>query len=155
MAKSYQLVAWTSNSQVRMIPSQVTAFIHQSLDEIDSLSDKIRYGSRFEVRDILEVSSSYEKLGLRLLDLGRVEEAFLQIAQAAECCCCASDINWIYLDEYGESLCRPLRGRFFAMFCQCKDLLRKYPRLKYTWEESGLDRSRPYEMFRGKTVSLH
>lgn len=141
MAKSYQLVAWTSNSQVRMIPSQVTAFIHQALGVIDALSDKIRYGSHFEVGDLLEVSSAYERLGMQLLDLGQVEDAFLQFAQAAECCCSASERNWSYDDELGASLCRPLRGRFFAMFSQCKDMVRKYPRLNYIWEETCLDRA--------------
>ena len=27
------------------------------------------------------------------------------------------------------------------MFCQCKELVRKYPRLKYSWTETGLDRT--------------
>ena len=124
-----------------MIPSQVTAFIHQALGEIDALSDKIRYGSHFEVGDLLEVSSAYERLGKQLLDLGQIEDAFLQFAQAAECCCSATERNWEYIAEYGYRLRSPLRGRFFAMYSQCKDLVRKYPRLKYTWEETGLDRA--------------
>lgn len=137
MAKAYQLVAWTEKGQVRMIPSEVTAFMHQSIDEIDRISDKVRYGTRFEVPDLLQLSSAYEKFGRELLDLGRYEDAFFQFAQAADCCC-RSDNNWTYDDEFGASLCRPLRGRFFAMFCQCKDLVRKYPKLRFAWEESGL-----------------
>ena len=137
MAKAYQLVAWTEKGQVRMIPSEVTAFMHQSIDEIDRISDKVRYGTRFEVPDLLQLSSAYERFGRELLDLGRYEDAFFQFAQAADCCC-HSDNNWTYDDEFGSSLCRPLRGRFFAMFCQCKDLVRKYPRLRFAWEESGL-----------------
>ncbi len=140
MAKSYQLVAWTDKGQVRMIPSEVTAFIHQSIDAIDSISDKVRYGTRFEVSDLLQLSSAYEKFGRQLLALGKYEDAFFQFAQAAECCC-GSENNWTYRDELGASLCRPLRGRFFAMFCQCKDLVRKYPGLKYSWAETGLDQT--------------
>lgn len=140
MANAYQLVAWTEKGQVRMIPSEVTAFMHQYIDEIDRISDKVRYGTRFEVPDLLQLSSAYEKFGRELLDLGRYEDAFFQFAQAADCCC-HSDNNWTYDDEFGSSLCRPLRGRFFAMFCQCKDLVRKYPRLKYSWAETGLDRT--------------
>ena len=120
MAKAYQLVAWTEKGQVRMIPSEVTAFMHQSIGEIDRISDKVRYGTRFEVSDLLQLSSAYEKFGREL---------------------CNSYNNWTYDDEFGASLCRPLRGRFFAMFCQCKDLVRKYPRLKYSWAETGLDRT--------------
>ena len=41
MAKAYQLVAWTEKGRVRMIPSEVIAFMHQSIDEIDRISDKV------------------------------------------------------------------------------------------------------------------
>ena len=142
--KSLSTCGLDQQFQVRMIPSQVTAFIHQALGEIDALSDKIRYGSHFEVGDLLEVSSAYERLGKQLLDLGQIEDAFLQFAQAAECCCSATDHNWEYIAEYGYRLRSPLRGRFFAMYSQCKDLVRKYPRLRFNWEESGLTDSLGY-----------
>ena len=122
-----------------MIPSEVTSFMHQSLDEIDRLIDKVRYGTRFEVRDLLQVSEAYERFGFRLLELGRIEDAFNQFAQAADCCC-RSENNWTYNDEFA-SLCSPLRGRFFAMYGRCKDLVRKYPVLKYLMSESGLDKT--------------
>ena len=51
--------------------------------------------------------------------------------------CCLSSNVWEDT-EWGDVLCKPLLGRFFAMFCICKDLVRKYPRLKYNWDESGL-----------------
>ncbi|MBO4416505.1 MAG: hypothetical protein J5801_00120 [Bacteroidales bacterium] len=140
MAKVYQLVAWTCNGQVRMIPSEVTSFMHQSLDEIDSLIDKVRYGTRYEVRDLLQVSEAYERFGFRLLELGRIEDAFNQFAEAADCCC-RSENNWKYDDEFGAILCRPLRGRFFAMYGRCKDLVWQYPALKYKMSESGLDKT--------------
>ena len=143
MAKVYQLVAWTYKGQVRMIPSEITAFIHQSLDEIDKLVDNVRYGTRFEVSDLLQLSSAYERLARRLMGLGRYKDALFQFAQAADCCC-RSDNNWTYNDEFGASLCRPLCGRFFAMFCQCKDLIRQYPRLKYSWAETGLEQTLDY-----------
>ena len=127
-----------------MIPSQVTAFIHQALCEIDALGDRIRYGSRFEAGDLLEVSSAYERLGKQLLDLGRIEDAFLQFAQAAECCGSATERNWEYIAEYGHRLRSPLRGRFFAMYSQCKDLVREYPQLRFNWDESGLTESLGY-----------
>ena len=136
MAKSYQLVAWTDKGQVRMIPSEIHAFLHGELDKINRLIDRIRYKTWHEIHDTLEVSSAYEKLGLELLDLGQIGDAFQQFAAAAHCCT-ASDNNWEDT-EYGEILCKPLRGRFFAMFCQCKDLVHRYPKLRYAWEESGL-----------------
>lgn len=136
MAKSYQLVAWTERGQVRMIPSEVDAFVRDDLDAIARLIDRIRYGTDHEVHDILQVSEAYERLGLRLLEVGRMQDAFRQFAHAAECCC-ASDNNWEDT-EYGERLCRPLCGRFFAMFCMCKDLVRRDPRLQFAWARSRL-----------------
>ena len=137
MANSYQLVAWTDKGQIRMLPSEINAFLHEELDKIDRMSDRIRYKTHHEVYDLLEVSSAYEKLAHQLLDLGQTEDAFLQLSQAALCCTAASWYNWKDT-EWGEMLCKPLRGRFFAMFCTCKDLVRKYPRLRFTWEQSGL-----------------
>ena len=114
MAKSYQLVAWTDKGRVKMIPSEITAFLQKELDGINRLSDRIRYKTYHEVHDLLQVSSAYEKLALRLLDLGRPEDAFTQLSQAA-LCCTASGSNWRET-EWGPVLEKPLRGRFFAMF---------------------------------------
>lgn len=136
MAKSYQLVTWTEKGQVRMILSLVDAFIHDEVEKLDRICDRVRYGSYHEVGDLLKVSSAYEKLALEVLALGQTESAFLLLAEAAFCCT-ASRGNWEDT-EWGEILCKPLRGRFFAMFCACKDLVRKYPQLRYAWEESGL-----------------
>ena len=136
MAKTYQLVAWTENGQVKMIPSEIVSFLHEELDNINRLSDRIRYKTNHEVHDLLQVSAAYEKLGLQLLVLGQIEDAFIQFTQAA-LCCTASGNNWRET-EWGPVLEKPLRGRFFAMFCQCKDLVRKYPKLRFAWEESGL-----------------
>ena len=121
-----------------MIPSEVTAHLHAELDAINRLVDSIRYRTVYERGDIFRVSQAYEKLAVRLLNLGRIEDAFEQYAHAAQCC--LSSNEW-QDTEWGEILCRPLRGRFFAMYCECKDLVRKCPRLKYNWEESGLQRS--------------
>ena len=136
MAKSYQLVAWTDKGQVKMIPSEIADFLHKELDILNRLSDRIRYKTYHEVHDLLQVSCAYEKLGLRLLDLGQIEDAFIQFSMAA-LCCTGSGNNWRET-EWGDVLEKPLRGRFFAMFCQCKSLVRRYPKLQYSWEESGL-----------------
>ena len=136
MVKTYQLVAWTDNGQVKMIPSEIASFLHTELDNINFMSNRIRYKTNHEVHDLIQVSSAYEKLGLRLLDLGQTEDAFIQFSQAA-LCCTASGNNWRET-EWGDVLKKPLKGRFFAMFCQCKDLVRKYPKLRFAWEESGL-----------------
>ncbi len=138
MAKTYQLVAWTENGQVKMIPSEVTTYLQGELDAINSLVDRIRYRTVYERGDIFRVSQAYEKLAVRLLDLGRVDDAFEQYAQAAQCCLSSNEWDDI---EWGETLCKPLQGRFFAMFCECKDLVRKYPRLRFNWDESGLQQS--------------
>lgn len=139
MAKSYQLVAWTDKGRVRMIPSQLKAYINDEIQQLNRINDSVRYGTYHEVNDLLKVSSAYEKLALNLLDLGKAEEAFLLLAEAAHCCT-ASLNNWRET-EWGDVLEKPLRGRFFAMFCACKDLVRKHPKLKYVWEDSGLQQA--------------
>lgn len=138
MANSHQLVAWTDKGRVRMIPSMITAYVQAELNAINHLSDRIRYRTEYETDDLLRISRMYEKLAVGLLRLGQTEDAFEQFAQAAQCCLASSD--WEDT-EWGEILCKPLRGRFFAMLGQCKDLIRKHPRLKYIWEESGLQQS--------------
>lgn len=40
MANSYQLVAWTDKCQVRIIPSEVTAYFHAEMDAIDRMADR-------------------------------------------------------------------------------------------------------------------
>lgn len=141
MAKSYQLVAWTEKDQVRMIPSEVSDYIHAELQVIGRMTDSIRYYSVHERQDIIRLSQAHEKLAVGLFRLGRIEEAFGQYAQAARCCLCGSE--W-QDTEWGEILCKPLRGRFFAMFCTCKDMVREYPRLKYNWDKSELRSSFSY-----------
>ena len=136
MAKSYQLVAWTDKGKVRMIPSQLKAYISEEVQHLNRINERVRYGTYHEVGDLLKVSCAYEKLALSLLDLGQTKAAFLLLAEAAHCCT-ASYNNW-HETEWGDVLEKPLRGRFFAMFCACKDLVREYPRLQYVWENSGL-----------------
>ena len=138
MAKSYQLVAWTDKGQVKMIPSEVTDYIQAEWDVINRMADRIRYRSDYERGDILRLSQAYEKLAVGLMRLGRIEEAFEQYAHAAQCCLSSSE--W-QDTEWGEILCKPLRGRFFAMFCTCQDLVRQYPRLKYNWDKSEIQQS--------------
>lgn len=137
MANSYQLVAWTEKGQVRMIPSEIHTYMHEEMERIDLLKERIRYGTYHEVNDILQVSSACEKTAFHLLDLGQINAAFLLLAEAALCCTAASRINWAD-SEWGDILCKSLRGRFFAMLGQCKDLVHEYPNLRYTWEDSGL-----------------
>ena len=139
MAKTYQLVAWTDKGRVKMIPAEINDFILGEMDVINRQMDRIRYGSPHEVGDLLRLSSAYEKLALQLLDLDQKADAFFLFSEAAHCCT-ASGNNW-QDTEWGEMLCKPLRGRFFAMFCQCKDLVRKYPELRFAWDTSGLQRT--------------
>ena len=139
MKKTYQLVAWTDKGRVRMLPSEVNAFIHEEVQQLNRISDGVRYGTYHEIGDLLKVSSSYEKLALNLLNMGQTETAFLLLAESAHCCT-ASRNNWEDT-EWGEILCKPLRGRFFAMFCACKELVRKNPKLQYAWEDSGLQQA--------------
>lgn len=138
MANSYQLVAWTERDRVKMIPSELSSYLQTELDAINHLESRIRYRSDYERGDIFRLSQAYERLALRLLDLGRTEYAFLQYAQAAKCCLSSSEWDDT---EWGEILCRPLQGRFFAMFCECKGLVKRYPKLRLYWSESGVQQA--------------
>lgn len=64
MVKTYQLVAWTDNGKAKMIPSEISSFLHKELDNIGQLSNHIRYKTNHEVHDLLQLSSAYEKLGI-------------------------------------------------------------------------------------------
>ena len=119
-----------------MLPSLLDEYLHEEMAQIHHLGEKVRYGTDYEVPDLLKLSCAYEKLALRLLGRGLVKQAFLFLADAARCCT-ASYNNWTDT-EWGEILCKPLRGRFFAVYSQCKDLVRQYPALRYAWEASGL-----------------
>lgn len=136
MTKSYQLVAWTDKGQVKMLPCEVNALISESQAKIDRLIDGIRFNTYYEVSDILEVCGAYEQLGISLLNLSKIDEAFRQFAKAAECCCTCGN-NWEDFEDY-ESLCPPLREEFYAMYDRCKNLVRQYPQLRHAWNESGL-----------------
>ena len=45
MAKSYQLVAWTDKGRVRMIPSQLKAYISEEIEHLNRINDRVRYGT--------------------------------------------------------------------------------------------------------------
>lgn len=152
MPKSYQLVAWTEDGKVRMVPSQIDTYIHEELEQIQSIIDKVRYGTYHEVHDLLQLSSAYEKLALNLLSLGQVSDAFRMLVDAAHCCT-ASYNNWEDT-EWGDLLCRPLRGRFFAMYSLCKELVRKHPKLHFEWEISGLQQTSDHITYPFKVFEL-
>lgn len=142
MAKSYQLVAWTDKGQVKMIPSLLNDYIREEIEHINQLGERVRYGTNYEVQDLLRVSSAFERLGINLLKRGYYQQAFLCMAEAAFCCT-SSRNNWTDT-EWGEMLCKPLQGRFFAMFWACKDLLRQHPTLQRLWEHSELQKTMGY-----------
>lgn len=143
MAKVYELVAWAGKGRVKLTRSEMNAYMRESIQEFDELDAKVRYETRFEIQDILDLSGAYERFGCRMLEFGRVLDAFFVFARAAECCC-DSKSGWRYNDEYGSILCGPLRGWFFAMFSRCKEMLRDYPWLESSWKQTRLDRCMGY-----------
>lgn len=138
MANSYQLVAWTDKGRVKMIPSEISAFIQEEQEFITRIEQQIGYHTWHEVPDIIRLSRAYERLAIRLEGLGMYAEALVHYAEAADCCLNTMDENWIDRD-YDFTVCRPLRGRFFAMFSECQDMVRCYPELRYVWENTGLE----------------
>ena len=141
MAKSYQLVAWTDKGQVKMIPSVLSEVVAPYLERIIELKEGIRYFTEYEVGDLLALSRAHERLGQVLLHLDSPMEAFREFAKAADCCLMCSDGHWIDRDR-DFTVCRPLRGRFFAMYERCADMARRIPHLEHHLQETGLYGSR-------------
>ena len=56
--------------------------------------------------------------------------------------------------SWDSGLCKPLRGRFFAMFCLCKDLVRKYPKHRFAWDRSGLQQQCDFITFPDRMIEL-
>lgn len=128
--KTRQLVAWTENGQVRMIPSLVQLFAQPFKDRIEALESHPR-PFKEQPEYLIELSRAHEALGRYYERLGHIREAFDACVAAALAVTYADDIWWCDCDE-GFFLCQPFQGRFLAMYGQCRRLFRKHPFLKDT-----------------------
>jgi hypothetical protein len=127
--RTRQLVAWTDHGQVRMVPSLVARFAQPLLDRIAEIESRLPCGFQQQPRYLTELSRAYEDLGRCYERLDHIREAFDAYVAAADTVTNVDDFWWCDCDE-GFLLSNPFRGRFFAMFAECRRLFRKYPALK-------------------------
>ena len=134
-SKSYSLVAWTENGQVRMIPSLVNelkAAYEEKLARIESLDYENETGW------LLARSRAWEEYARFFLNLGYFRQAYQCFDNAARVCTYCSDTLWLQSDTC-EFPALPLLYRFLSMHHRCKDLVKKHPALQYEYDGSDLE----------------
>lgn len=131
MVKSSQLVAWTENGRVRMLPSLVRQLAQPYIEQIEDIESLRPFHFREQSKYLIELSRSYENLGVYYERVGYIRDAFDAYAAAAIEVTNVDDFWWCDCDE-GFVLSMPFRGRFFTMYGQCRRLLRKLPALRDT-----------------------
>ena len=136
-SKSYSLVAWTENGQVRMIPSLVNEMKVPYEEEIARIESQ---DYRNEVGWLIVRSRSWEEYARSYLDLGYFRQAYQCYANAAQVCTYCSDILWTE-NETCETPVLPLLYRFLSMHNRCKWLIKEHPVLQYEYDGSSLKRS--------------
>lgn len=133
--KSYSLVAWTANGQVRMIPSLMDG-MKTSYEAKIARIEAQEYDT--EVGWLIARSRSWEEYARFFLTLGQVREAYRRYVQAALVCTYCSDILWRQ-SETCEVPTLPLLYRFLAMHHRCRRLIQEHPALRYEYEGSRLE----------------
>jgi hypothetical protein len=129
--RTRQLVAWTENGRVRMIPSLVEQFSQPFIARIEDLESRRPHDFREQPQYLMELSRAYEALGCYYERLGHTREAFDAYVAAAVEVTRVDDFWWCNCDE-GDVLSKPFWGRFFAMYSQCRRLFRQHAVLKDT-----------------------
>ena len=131
MVKSSQLVAWTENGRVRMLPSLVRQLAQPYIEQIEDIESLRPFHFRDQPKYLIELSRAYENLGVYYERVGYIRDAFDAYVAAAIEVTDVDDFWWCDCDE-GFVLSMPFRGRFFTMYGQCRRLLRKHPALRNT-----------------------
>lgn len=131
MVKSSQLVAWTENGRVRMLPSLVRQLAQPYIEQIEDIESLRPFHFREQPKYLIQLSRAYEDLGRFYERVGYIRNAFDAYASAAIEVTNVDDFWWCDCDE-GFVLSMPFRGRFFTMYGQCRRLLRKHPALRNT-----------------------
>ena len=131
MEKQRQLVAWTENGQIHMIPSLVQQMAQPFLERIAELESLRPFHYKEQPHYLISLSRAYEALGLYYERVGHIREAFDAYVAAALAVTEVDDYWWCDCDE-GFVLSQPFRGRFFTVYGQCRKLLYKHPYLRDT-----------------------
>lgn len=150
-SKNYQLVAWTEQGHVRMIPSLACEREYELLDEVIrakkeldcKMSKRDRHG-RFtispkeEIEGFIAISRAYEKVADYYTETGKIRDAYQMLTDAANCCTGCSDWLWIY-DDNSFYPTIPLLRRFYAMHGRVLQLVRQHLSLWKLYRGSSLE----------------
>ena len=136
-SKSYSLVAWTENGQVRMIPSLVNEMKVPYEEKIARIESQ-DYDN--EIGWLIAQSRAWDEYARFFLNLGYFKQAYQCYDNAARVCTYCSDGLWCQSDtcEVPEI---HLLYRFFSMHNRCRWLIKEHPSLRYEYEGSDLERS--------------
>jgi len=127
--RTRQLVAWTDNGRIRMIPSLIRQFAQPHIERIAEIESNRPNSFKEQPRYLIDLSRAYESLGNYYERFGHIREAFDAFVEAALSVTRADDYWWCDCDE-GFFLAKPFQGRFFEMYLRCRRLLQKCPALK-------------------------
>lgn len=127
--RTRQLVAWTDNGRIRMIPSLIRQFAQPHIERIAEIESNRPNSFKEQPRYLIDLSRAYESLGNYYERFGYIREAFDAYVEAAISVTRADDYWWCDCDE-GFFLSKPLQGRFFEMYVYCRRLFRMCPALK-------------------------
>ena len=131
MANNSQLVAWTENGRVRMLPYLVRQMAQPLIKRIEDLTNLRPFNFLEQPKYLIELSHAYEDLGLYYERFGYIRKAFDAYVASATEVTNVDDFWWCDCDE-GFILSKPFRCRFFTMYGKCRSFLKKYPALKDT-----------------------
>lgn len=151
-SKTYALVAWTENGNVRMVPSLSKDLENEMLEEIirlkkdfeSDMSERDAFGAwtmspEKEIGHRIAISRAFEKMADYYLGTGAVKDARWALTRAALECADCSDGLWIF-DENSYYPAIPLLRRFYAMHGRVLQLIKRYPSLRRLYKGSDLER---------------
>ena len=136
-SKSYSLVAWTENGQVRMVPSLVNEMKVPYEEKIARIESQVYEN---EVGWLIAQSRAWEEYARFFIEIGYYRQAYRCYENAARVCTFSSDIFWVQ-DENCERPVLPLYYRFLSMHNRCKGLIRQHPVLMDEYRDSDLEKS--------------
>lgn len=135
--KSYSLIAWTDNGQVKMIPSLVNE-MKVPYEEKIARFDSLEYDDEQEW--LLDKSRAWEEYAEFYLRAGYYRQAYQCFGNAALVISPCSDLLWVQ-DMNSERPVMPLYYRFLTMHSKCKSLIEQYPALRNEYKGSRLERN--------------
>lgn len=138
--KSYSIVAWTCNGQVRMVPSLVNEMKVPYEEKISRL-ESLEYDD--EEDKLFAISRAWEEYAEFYLNLGYCRRAYHCYENAALALSPSSETLWVQ-EMNSERPILSLYKRFLSMHGHCRQLISQYPALRCEYEGSRLERNYLY-----------